>query len=57
MANTPLKRIRVDDQLWTRFGLAAEAIGTDRTKVIVGFMRAFVDAMDPRRARSSDTTT
>lgn len=50
MANTPLKRLRVEDPLWAAFGDACEAVGTDRTKAVVGFMRRFVDAMSPRSA-------
>lgn len=49
MANTPLKRIRVDDDLWEDFGLATEALGLDRTKALVAFMRRFVTAMSVDR--------
>jgi hypothetical protein len=48
MATTPTRPIRVDLDLWDDFGDAARAIGSDRTKVLVGFMRRFVDAMDAR---------
>lgn len=52
---TPLKRIRVDDNLWDRFGDTAAALGSDRTKVLVAFMRSFVTAMSPERLiRSMD---
>lgn len=50
MAVTPLKRIRVDEGLWSDFGDAAEALGLDRTKVLVAFMRRIVDAMAVRSA-------
>lgn len=50
MGVTPLKRIRVDDDLWAAFGDATEAMGTDRTKVLVAFMRRYVEAMDPGRS-------
>ena len=47
MANTPLKNIRVDDDLWEQFRATAEAIGSNRTRVLVAFMRSFVAAMSP----------
>lgn len=47
MANTPLKRIRVDDALWDQFGDAVTALGLDRTKVLVAFMNRLVGAMAP----------
>ena len=50
MAVTPLKRLRVDETLWENFGDAAEALGLDRTKVLVAFMHRFVDAMAVRSA-------
>lgn len=55
MTNTPLKRIRVDDDLWHQFGEVAENIGTDRTKILVAFMRRYVNAygLEPRRSRSA----
>ena len=54
MAVTPLKRIRVDDGLWDQFGEASEALGSDRTKVLVAFMRRFVAALSPIRSASAD---
>lgn len=44
MATTPTRPIRVDPALWEAFGEVTEAMGTDRTKVLVAFMRRFVDA-------------
>jgi len=53
---TPMRTIRIDDQLWDEFGAAADALGTDRTKVLVGFIRRLVAAMDPAALiRSTDT--
>lgn len=46
--------IRVDQQLWDEFGEAARAIGSDRTKVLVGFMRRFVDAMGVQLATEAE---
>jgi hypothetical protein len=52
---TPLKRIRVDDGLWNAFGDAAEAMGSDRTKLLVAFMRRYVAATSPEPVTRSDT--
>jgi len=46
---TPTRPIRVDPTLWNAFGEATAAIGSDRTKVLIGFMRRFVAAMDISR--------
>lgn len=48
MAVTPLRRLRVDEHLWKDFGDAAAALDLDRTKVLIAFMRRFVDAMAVR---------
>jgi hypothetical protein len=45
MPVTPLKRIRVDDTLWQRFGDATTSMGADRTKVLVAFMRNYISAV------------
>lgn len=56
MASTPLRNLRVDDDLWTAFGEAAAAVGTTRTEALVGFMRRFTAAMSPTAdGRSADT--
>jgi hypothetical protein len=31
---TPLRTVRVDDQLWQAFGAAVEAAGADRSQVL-----------------------
>ncbi|MES2211476.1 MAG: hypothetical protein V4515_15030 [Chloroflexota bacterium] len=54
MANTPLKRIRVDEDLWDDFGQATNAVGSDRTKTLVGFMRRYVAAMAIDRTDPGD---
>jgi len=54
MAETPLKRLRVDEHLWRDFGGAVAALGLDRTKVLVAFMHRFVDAMAVVRSDSPD---
>lgn len=52
---TPLKRLRVNDELWDAFGDACTAVGTDRSKALVGFMRRVVTAMDAGQlVRSAD---
>lgn len=54
MANTPLKRIRVDDDLWDAFGDATLAMGTDRSKALVAFMRRYVAALAVNRTTDTD---
>lgn len=55
MPATPIRSIRVDDTLWTEFGVATEALGLDRAAVLVAFMRRFVAVMDPAETlRASD---
>ena len=41
------RQVRVDDDLWREFGEVADSLGTDRAKLLVAFMRRFVDAMAP----------
>lgn len=36
---TARQTIRVDEELWTRFGAQAEAAGTDRSTLLREFMR------------------
>ncbi len=40
-----VRQVRVDLDLWNAFGDAAEAVGTDRSKLLVAFMRRYVAAM------------
>lgn len=54
MASTPLKRIRVDDDLWKDFGEAAAAMGADRTKLLVAFMRRYVAAVSVDQSAGTD---
>ncbi len=54
VAITPLKRIRVDGDLWDAFGAAAAAMGSDRTKLLVAFMRRYVAATSPESVTRSD---
>lgn len=49
---TPTKPVRVDADLWERFGAAAEGQGTDRSALIRDFMRWYIGdpkAKMPRR--------
>lgn len=39
---TPTRPIRVDPDLWERFGVATTADGTDRSTVLRDFMRWYV---------------
>lgn len=51
------KRVRqvwVDLDLWNAFGDAAEAAGTDRSKLLVAFMRRYVAAMAVNRTEDQD---
>ena len=36
---TPLKRVRVPDELWNDLGEQATALGTNRSAVIIAFIR------------------
>ncbi len=54
MANTPLRRIRVGEPLWRDFGEATDAMGTDRTKALVAFMKRYVAATSPNQSASAD---
>lgn len=54
MAVTPLKRIRVEDDLWEAFGEAATAFSTDRTKLLVGFMRRLVASLEVGQDEAAD---
>jgi hypothetical protein len=45
MANTPTRPIRVDLNLWARFGAAADDVGEDRSTLIRQFMEWY--ARDP----------
>jgi hypothetical protein len=38
VGKTPTRPIRVDPELWERFGAATEAAGTDRSSVLRAFM-------------------
>ena len=49
MAATPLRQIRVPDDLWEAFGEATTRFGLDRTKVLVRCMADFVKATAPDR--------
>jgi hypothetical protein len=53
-----VRQVRVDMDLWKTFGEAAEAAGTDRSKLLVAFMRRYVAAMSVRPdpiPRTADT--
>lgn len=39
---TPLKCFRITDTLWKRFAVVAKANGTDRTKLLVAFVRWYL---------------
>ncbi len=45
MTVTPARSIRVPDELWARFGEAAELVGSNRNRTLVAFMTRFADAM------------
>jgi len=49
-----VRQVRVDLDLWNAFGDAAEAAGTDRSKLLVAFMRRYVAAMSVSRSADSD---
>jgi hypothetical protein len=49
-----VRQVRVDLDLWNAFGDAAEAAGTDRSKLLVAFMRRYVAAMSVNRSADSD---
>lgn len=54
MAKTPLQNIRVPEALWRDFGLAAASMGSDRTKLLVAFMRRYVLATAVTRTAEGD---
>ena len=54
MAETPVRKIRVADDLWVDFGEAARDIGSNRTRVLVAFMRRYVRAMKATAPRFVD---
>lgn len=45
---TPRQAIRIPDELWRRFGTAAQAAGMDRAVLIREFVRWFVRDADAR---------
>jgi hypothetical protein len=45
---TPLHNIRVDTDLWQRFAEAAAAAGSNRTEVLVNFIRWYVRDLPTR---------
>lgn len=55
---TPMKCFRITDALWTRFALVARANGTDRTKLLVAFIRWYVGEAEqpPRPTSQADAT-
>ncbi len=57
MASTPLRNIRVDEDLWRDFGEAAAAVGSTRTEVLVALMRRYVSAMAIPRSADTDLAT
>ena len=42
MAKRPQHTVRMDDLTWSRFGAAAEAMGTDRAEVLRQFIRWYL---------------
>lgn len=46
MASTPHRTIRVDDDLWTPFGEACDALGQTRTEVLIGCIRRYIAGAD-----------
>lgn len=54
MAKTPPHPIRVDEDLWKAFGEAAKAMGSDRTKTLIAFMRRYVAATAPTQTDDGD---
>ncbi len=51
MAETPIQKLRASKQLWTEFGDACEAQGTDRSTVLRTYMRRHVAAWRGRQER------
>ena len=58
VADTPFRRVRMNDDMWTRFGeaVAAAEPELDRSKVLREFVRWYIgDAKElPRRPESTD---
>lgn len=52
MARTPIRTIRVDDELWSRAGIAAEARGNDLSTEI----RAFLERLARTHERKAEGT-
>ncbi len=52
MATPKPRQIRVPDDLWEAFDEATFAMGTDRSKALVAFMRRYVAAMSIGRPDS-----
>jgi hypothetical protein len=42
MANTPMKPVRMPDELWADAGQTAQRAGTDRSEVIRSFLEWYV---------------
>ena len=51
MAETPLHKFRAPLRLWREFGEACEARNTDRSKVLVAYMRRYVAAWKGRQPK------
>lgn len=55
MATPKPRQIRVPDDLWEAFDEATFAMGTDRSKALVAFMRRYVAAMAVNRSAEAIT--
>ncbi len=54
MATAQPRQIRVPDDLWEAFDEATFAMGTDRSKALVAFMRRYVAAVSIPRTDDTD---
>ncbi len=54
MATATPRQIRVPDDLWQAFDEATFAMGTDRSKALVAFMRRYVAAVSIPRTADGD---
>jgi len=57
MATPKPRQIRVPDELWEAFDEATFAMGTDRSKALVAFMRRYVSAVSIPQTEDGDQAT
>lgn len=55
---SPVRGVRVDDDLWNEFGWKAEEAGKSRSAVILALLRGYVDgSLQPLEADSDKPST